>query len=50
MWTDEGRIIKQDSPENILWRLFRMEVEKQIFPEKFLRENIIEKGDNEHVE
>lgn len=30
MWTD--RIIKQNSPDNILWRLFRIEVERQSHP------------------
>lgn len=30
MWAD--KIIKQNSPHNILWRLFRIEVEKQNRP------------------
>lgn len=31
MWVD--RIIKQSSPDNILWRLFRIEVERHSHPE-----------------
>lgn len=30
MWAD--KIIKQNSPHNILWRLFRIESEKQSLP------------------
>ena len=29
-------IIKQDSPDNILWQWFRMEVEKQVISEERL--------------
>lgn len=30
MWAD--KIIKQNSPNNILWRLFRIEAERQSLP------------------
>ena len=34
MGMSDEKIIKQDSPENILWQLFRIEVEKQLSPEE----------------
>lgn len=47
---DEERIIKQDDPENILWRLFRLEVEKQEFTDGFLNKIVIEKGEGKNDE
>ncbi len=47
---DEERIIKQNDPENILWRLFRLEVEKQEFDDDFLKKFAIEKGEGKDVE
>ena len=35
---DENRVIKQDSPSNVLWRWFRIEVEKQELDEAALEE------------
>ena len=32
----DAKIIRQDSPKNILWQLFRIEVEKQNLPEELL--------------
>ena len=37
-WMDENRVIKQDSPSNVLWRWFRIEVEKQELDENVLQE------------
>ena len=50
MWTDETKVIKQDDPENILWQLFRMEVEKQNFEDDFLKKITIEEGESKNVE
>lgn len=33
------KIIKQDSPENTLWKLFRLEVEKEDIPQIISNEN-----------
>ena len=35
---DENKVIKQDSPNNVLWRWFRIEVEKQELDEDALQE------------
>lgn len=34
------KIIKQNSPKNILWRLFRIGVEEEIVPEEITENNI----------
>ena len=35
---DENKVIKQDSPRNVLWRWFRIEVEKQELDETTLQD------------
>ena len=34
------KIIKQNNPKNILWRLFRIGVEEEIVPEEITENNI----------
>lgn len=36
MENSNEKIIKQDSPDNILWQLFRIEAEKEVIPEEVL--------------
>ncbi len=36
MRTNDKTIVKQDSPDNVLWQLFRIEVEKEVIPETLL--------------
>lgn len=36
----KDKIIKQNSPKNILWRLFRIGVEEEIVPEEITENNI----------
>ena len=37
---ENDKIIKQNSPKNILWRLFRIGVEEEIVPEEITENNI----------
>jgi hypothetical protein len=39
MTVRNNKIIKQNSPKNILWRLFRIGVEEEIVPEKVTESN-----------